>query len=434
MTVGLLSFASLTTQLPAVGSLVTRFNAEAITPQSDNTTLTSWTDSINSVIAGTTLGTGPKYRTNRLNGKPSVQFSAGALTIATPGAMKTAIDSQLNTVFIIFKGMTGTLNSFGSLLAASVGADSFFYIADGGQVGRYNNGTSNQVPYTSTGFSTLGTTSWNTAQHGNGAGYEVQYVNGGAQYSVNIATAGTGGNTIAIGGRADNGFFCNAEIFEILIWNRPLLPWEYKQAQMWACDRYAQPYPWAGLTKYPVFFGDSITQFLLLGNVTQSAAWLAAQTLGLGLGQWDNFSSGGATMATLTSFAPTLVDPIHTQIGMKTPVITFEWFNQQDSTTTNGAAYLAARKAASSNILTVFGTSTDASSSANQVNRAAFDSAWDAAHTLNIDAYMAIHTDTHIGVNGSYATFSSAGDGVHLVPATTPFLAAFFSTGISSLP
>src|SRR5882762_1322629 len=250
------------TALPLLGNFVTRFSADAIPIQTNNSSLTSWTDSVNSIVAGTIVGTAPLYTTNRLNGKPSVKFNAnGGLAIATPGAMKTAIDSLDCTTLIVFRTL-GTAG-FGALLAASAGGNAYMYVANGTNVNIFSGGFGSviNIPYTGAAFSTLGSTSFSTTPTFSSSGaLQSLYVNGGA-VSSSVATAiGTGGNTITIGNNAGNNFSCQAEIFDILVWNKPLTPAQYMQAQMWACDKYAQPYPWAGLTRFNVFFGDTITQ------------------------------------------------------------------------------------------------------------------------------------------------------------------------------
>lgn len=422
--------------IPLQANLVTRFSADAITPQSDNTSLSSWTDSVNGIVAGTQVGTLPLYRTNRVNGKPSVSFNStgsfGGISIASPGALKTAIDSQVYTVFIAFKNTAP--ENIGALIAASAGGSSFLYYADGTNVQRYNNGTGLRIPYAGqTSWSTFGTISGSLQSISLGS--EFQFVNGGCVTSIAVNGAGTGGNAITLGTNAGNNFPGANEIFEILVWNVALTPAQYMQAEMWARDKYAQAYPWSPLVKMPVVGGDSISAGIGASTVANQPAYLMAQSLGLTFGQWHNLAVPGITLNQMITVAPNLYDGIPSMIGKKTGLIAWEWANQQTSTTTAGATFLAARKAIA-NQQTVWGTSTSATLYDNSATRATYDSAWDAAHTTNIDAYMAIHTDTHIGVDGSYATFSTptGGDGLHLTDTTYPFLAAFFVSGFQALP
>jgi hypothetical protein len=56
-----------TSPIPFNGNLVARFDAAA-----PGATVSSWTDSVNRMVAGTTVGTAPVYAANVLNGLPSV--------------------------------------------------------------------------------------------------------------------------------------------------------------------------------------------------------------------------------------------------------------------------------------------------------------------------------------------------------------------------
>lgn len=70
------SGSSAPTALPQLGALVVHWDAGTITPQADNTNLTTWTDSVGGFTA-TVPATAPKYRTTGLNNLPYVQSAAG---------------------------------------------------------------------------------------------------------------------------------------------------------------------------------------------------------------------------------------------------------------------------------------------------------------------------------------------------------------------
>lgn len=138
---------------------------------------------------------------------------------------------------------------------------------------------------------------------------------------------------------------------------------------------------------------------------------------------------GGVSIDNMGLLAPTWVDPIPSLIGKKTALVSCEWYNQKDATTTKGAAFLSARKAIA-NQQTVWGTSSSAIDPS--ADRASYDSASDAmwaGSKTNIDSYVSIHTDAHIGVDGSYATYSTGGDSVHLTYATSYRQSAFDIVG-----
>jgi hypothetical protein len=427
--------------IPFASNLVAHFDA-ATPALSNGATVSSWTDSVNGIVAGTTVGTAPVYATNRINSLPSIQFGgAGGLEIASPGALKTVIDSLDYTVFIVFRTLGSS--SFGGLFsAANGGASGLWCLADGTNVANFGISGPTTVPYAGqTSFSTFGTTAFNTTPTYSSSGkFNSFYINGGA-YSSSISTpAGTNSNAFRIGTTVNN-FPANAEIFDILVYDRPLSPAEYMQVEMWARTKYAQTYPWASLSAFNVFFGDSITQGINASDVVHQAPYLAAQSLGLGFGQWHNIGVGGIYTQHMDTLATSWIDPLPAAIGKTINLVGFEWYNEDlqgglfapPVPFNHANTYLANRKAVTG-IKTVWGTSTSNSSDP-VASRASYDASFDAAHTTNIDSYMPIHLDAHIGVHGSYATYSSAtgGDGVHLTDTTYPYLAALFVSGINAL-
>jgi hypothetical protein len=439
------------TQLPLLSNLAFKLSADSITGLSNGASLTtsSWVDSQNAIAVDGIGGTAPTFEVNVVGTKPSVRFAGnGGMTISTPGALKTAVDSQTYTVLIACKtnggGGVGGLNG---VFGASAGGNSFFYYSDTANAGPYDgDGAPNTATFSGASFFSMGRIANAVASTGITA--YLNMLNGTSYYTTALASPGSGGNTFSVGTAfASNPtlFPYTGDVFEILVWNVALTPAQYMQAEMWLRDKYAQPYPWAPLSKIPVFFGDSIAAGVgatTTGNpespVLQTPTYLAAQTnLGLTYGQYQSLAIPGISMNQMTALVSTYVNPIAEQIGKKIGVICFEWANQRDSTTTAGAAMLAALKAMP-NVQTVFGTSTDASQAGYEgTARDTYDAAWAAiaaGASTNIDSFMPIHTDAHVGVDGSYALYSSAGDGVHLVNATYPYLAALMSAGFSALP
>jgi hypothetical protein len=202
--------------------------------------------------------------------------------------------------------------------------------------------------------------------------------------------------------------------------------------------KYGQAYPWAGVSAFNTFFGDSILEGVGQSDVAHQAPYLAAQSLGLSFGQWHNIAVSGINTNDMNLLAPTWIDPIPGLIGKTHNVSGFEYHNQSFATANaavmkaKAQTYLADRKLIA-NQRTVWGTST--SEGADPIAlRAAYDSLFDGDHATNIDSYVAIHNDAHVGVDGAYVTFSSGGDGVHLTDPTAPFLAATIVTGINALP
>lgn len=363
--------------------------------------------------------------------------------ITSAGILATTIDSQVYTILIAAKTITSSGTDPDSIFAAAVagGGINFQYYSNGVTSGRFDNGQDHSATYAGTSFFSLGSIeggglpTFNTDQW---------MLNGTSYFSTGNNVPTTNGHPFSLGGLSDNTNDWNGDIFEVLVWNVALTPAQYMQAEKWLCDKYGQPYPWAGMAKFPVFWGDSFTAGVGATGTAQGSiaantpAYLTAQSLGLTYGQYQALGIGGISTTQMTAMTPTYINPIAAQFGGKIGVITWEWANDETATTTDGAAFLAALKAGT-NVQTVFGTSSSSTNYDPSTNRATFDSAWDAIWAgakTNIDSYMPIHTDAHIGVNGSYATYSTptGGDGLHLTNATYPYLAAIYVTGFQALP
>jgi|SRR5882724_156633 len=435
------------TALPQQANLVTRFSADSLA-LSNGASVTSWTDSINGIVAGTAVAMVPTFLTNAQGSKPAVRtVGTGGLSIATPGVLRTAVDAKEYTVFIAAK-VQGAFFGVGTPFSCTTGGDSFLFFMDSQSgLGRYGGDSSLAAPYYTTNqFATLGYT---VTQNLGGIGQAVEnyYTAGGCFYARNNSGQGSGAHTFSIGTDAGNNFPSTCDIFEILVWNVRLTPTQMVQAEKWARDKYSLPYPWAATPKIMTVFGDSISQGVgaggtangpsgIVNSVVNTPAYQAAQTAGLPFGTWNNLSVGSIQIDQLNTLAPTEIDPLAVAYGKTHAVVTFEWTNQRIAVTTNGATYLAARKAIA-NQQTVWGTSTGFSGDPD-ATRNSYDAAWDALATplpANADAYMAIHTSTQIGTSGAFAAHpANWSDTLHLSATGYPFLAAFMSTGFNALP
>lgn len=427
------------TALPASGSIVAHFDSTTI-GGSNGIKFSSWTDTVSGIVAAqATSGSQPTFTSNRLNGLPSAQFGGAAfMTVAAPGAMKTALDSGVYSVMIVFRTLGSTASGF---LFSACGASNsdLSYQADGTGVGRGVG--ANYVAYPGqTSFSTIGSTITNTyAGISSSANYENSFINGGG-VGVSNANVVTGNNTIAIGGNGAGSFLVNAEIFDIVVWNVQLTPTQVLQFEMWAADKFAQPYPWAGLSAFTIFDGDSITANLGASGIAGGYPYKAAQTLGLSFGQWSNLGVGGITPPNMDILAANRIDNVAALINKNVHLASFEWFNQRNPSPTpfnQSAAYLANRKAASSRTKIAFGDSTDSTTDdANgDANRGPYNTA--IASVANADQHVIVSTDAHIGVTGSATADNNVtyfSDGLHLKDAGYTVLASYFSTALALLP
>jgi hypothetical protein len=417
------------TDLPQSARVVARWSADAITPQADNTNLASWTDSIGGFAATqATTGRQPKYRTNRMGGKPSVQFGGAALlNVGRPAALVAALDAVVErTIFVVYKTLGAT--SSGMLFTAADGAGAgIMIVADQSGVGLFNS----TVPSPGGAFMSYAHACNQPAPLTTQVYRQV--VNGGVVSPSQNMPNGTAGLNIGIGGivQSDN-FFCNADIYEVIVWDRGLSPGELLQAHKWACDKYGQAYPWAGLSKFTVYDGDSIT----MGSGSPGSSsypYKSAASLGLTYGQWTNIGIGGITAANLTSKAAVDLLPIGTVTGLPLRIAAFEWYNQRAAHPgpyNNSLAYLAAVRSATRKVS--WGTSTDTSVTTD-ADRAAYNAAFDADHST-CDAYVAIHSNTAIGTETAYANNpGNFSDTVHLSSAGNTVLASLMTTGLTAI-
>jgi hypothetical protein len=380
------------TSLPQSSSLVARFSADSLS-LTNGANVTSWTDAAGGIVAATVVGTAPTFTTSRVGGKPSVNFGgAGGLTIATPGALATAIDSQDYTVIVVSRTLGTPPNGLGYVFGPFAPVSGWFINADDSDVVVFNSSSYGSIPFSGQSaapFNSFGFTSFLTNQPNGSNGYGAFYINGGQVLSNSDSLQDSAGNTFGIGVDSGNNWQFNGEIFEILVWSNPLTPAEMLQAEMWICEKYSQSYPWAGLSAFNVFFGDSITAGFNASAADKRPAWLAASSLGRGFGQWSGCAVEGVNLSQMDTLAATWIDPIPALLGIPVNLVGFEFINTSVQTPGNDPAvvfaaantYLGNRKAIT-NLRTVWGTSTSAAGFAGSdpvPGRATYDSDFDGA-------------------------------------------------------
>lgn len=426
------SAAAAPAALPDSGNILARWSADDITPQADNTALTTWTDSVSAIAA--TQGTGvfrPLYRTNRIGTKPSVQFSGSQFLSAANATLNASIDSHIGSVFVVFKSQGAS--TYGVLFLGG----SYFMYADNTNVGNFNAPANlgKTIPYAGqTAFSTIGATVTKPDATGGGTGQQRYFINGGGVTMNSLAMSSAGTTSVQMGCDPGVNFGFVGEIFEVVYWSTKLNPAQLLQCEKWACDKYSQAYPWAASSYFPVFDGDSLTAGSGATGPAGSYPYQAAASLGLSYGQWTNVGTGSITMADMDALGPTVIDTIGAIVGKPIKLAAFEWYNQRAAAPTpadSSRTYIAARRAAGAKVC--FGTSTD-TSAATDANRAAYNADFDASHAL-MEAYVAIHTNSGIGLESAYANFpANFSDPVHLTDAGYTILAGLMVTGLNSIP
>lgn len=434
-------------ELPQQGSLVARWSADDMTPQADNTLITGgWTDSVGGVLAAQgTAANQPYYRTNRLNGKPSIEFKAQAnpayFDMGRPTAVVNALNSNTKTLMFVVRNVAAGKSGRDPIWANGTGNLNNWMTLDGTYAGQYNGAMSWATPAfgvvafrQNTNFLAQ---CCHLAFNGGCVSYAAPWT-AGASGSIYIGAGDAGGGTSNFGFRG--------EILDVLLWNTELTQTELFQAEMWACDKYAQAYPWAGQPALYAAHGDSIQSGQALSGVGHflrdyTSVRLAAAAKGLSYGQWFNPSIPGATFNDLNTRAPGDIDGVVTQTGMTVKLHVWEWTNMRSAPPVTlqvgyATTYLAGRKAANgSSIKIALGdsvgvqddTTNGVTLSGNGNGRVAYNAAI-AAIGSNVDYFSVLSTDPSVGAinsnpfGASYPTQYFA-DTLHpaaKVPASNP--------------
>lgn len=415
--------AAAATVLPQQASILARWSANDLPVQADNSALTSWTDSIGGLAVAQTTGTAqPKYRTGGAGGKPYVLFAgaqymnAGNSTNAVAQLLQNA--TAAHTSLVVYRNAQST--SFGFLFSGSVSTGYNLY-ASGTAAGMYGAGALQRVPCTATGLTTLCYTKrlpdTSTAR---------LYINGGCINNGGPVTAASG-QDVWIGGTTTAGTPVKAEIYDVIVWNRALTAAEVMQAEKWARDRYASPYPWAGVP-YRVFHGDSLTNGYASGGALTSYPARVAAANGWAFGQWTNLGHVGVNMTTMKQEALDEIDPMLPLLG-STPLwlAAWEWYNQRNvataTTTAAIASYFQARRAAGAAKLVML-SSTDAADGQDNVAARATYNAWlDANAASYCDVYLPVHKSS---ANGGASEIGPEG----ACPNASPYTPYFHTDGI----
>lgn len=444
--------------LPQIAHLVRRWSADAITPQTDNTAITTgWTDSVGgSNLPQATGAAQPKYRTNLLGGKPGVQLAGTQFFAGTDAALKAVTDSKTFTVYILADKITANTN--GTLFGNSAGGNSFMFQANGALVGRFNAATTElRAPYADTvtpigiGYTSSATKVYSSQS---GTGLERSYLNGmcvTSNTSSFTALNYSADSSFAIGSLSSVGtasFCAKANVYEVLVWDRTLTEVEMAQVEIWVRNKYSLALPWASLPRMFHFDGDSLTVGVGTPSVATSYPYLNAQSLGLGYGQWAMHAVGGVTTQDMTGLAASpakLNDWIGLLALTNIPprLLAWEWYNEKNTgrvalAYTDMVAYCSLMRGFA-NLKLCLATSTGYTGDATDpyvAVRGAYNVLLDTNHGAMADAYVAIHADANIGDGSSFATNSATywiGDGVHLNAAGRIVLAGLMLPGAQAI-
>ena len=431
--------------LPALDAIVAHYDSAAITPQADGTALAQWDDASGSGAhaAQATGANQPKYRTDGANGRAYVEFAGGTaqwLAIATPGALRTAMDTQNYTVLAVVEAATGAPGA--NIFGVGAGGSSPSLWAGGTNIGwASSNIAGSTVPHgAGAGYMTLGLISDTTTQAVSAFKQIMRNIFRGAIYNSHTNAASvTNGKTLAIGaGNIDASptFAFKGRVYRIIVWDRPLTAAELMQAEAYFCWFYGQTHPSVTLGRHLYLDGDSRTAGVGSSALdgTLKLAYKVAAGLGHPLGTYSVYAIGGAKITELiakggeidgAAQALAALDP-----AMAHRLIYEEFFNNRtlavgDLATPNTLAYLTAqylaeRRAGMPSSLKIMGQSPfDHVNTQNPQ-----PSAWAAYIQAN---YAALGLDGLADVWGSVLGGDDAcpnsapytpywGDGIHLTP------------------
>jgi hypothetical protein len=423
--------------LPQLASLVAKFSADSITPQTDNTGLAAWNDSVNGISASQATGANqPKYRTSGLNGKPCVEFGGSAwLSLPASNAARTALDSQEYTLVVVTDQVLAT--SFGCMFGATNVAGGHMHVANATRVGRYEGNLTNfAVPHSANGFTVYGATCTKTysAQVANVQRY---YLQGGCYASFPSAVSTTGGIP-AIGARDSSGTFpYKGRIHEVLIWSKTLTPAELMQVQVVLCAKYNQATPWSTVNRTLTIAGNSLSAAVGVSDVVDGYPYKLAQAAGLSYGQWTMCAIGGIQLNTMLAKTGDYSGiPSVTGKGHVVPM--FEWANDKNAFSAavcwDHVASYAALLNAAPNTRLILGSSLGYNGDPNTA-RVDFNNLCDANAPAICNAYVALHNSTLIGTQTAYATNSATywnADGLHFIAAGQTALKDLMLSAVSA--
>ena len=407
------------TPLPA--GVAAMWDAASLAGLGNGAAVTNWTDGVGGSVASSTGGTPHTYVASS-GGLPAVRLS-GADVLATSGANAAngAMTGNEKTVIVVVRNIqTGASNP----CLTAVGSNTDLLLqATPTQTGKFTPGNDLMYPCADAGMRTLG------HSHSTARGFYMMSVNGTA-----IGDSPVSGGQIYIGGWQNAGTQCcgRADVLAVIVWNRALTTAEFKSVHRRYCEMLGQARPGGGTARNVSFIGDSLTNG---SSVTKTSNYPFHMALGLGLpwGTWDALGVNGYTWGAIRGATLPSLGNVSAATGTRSIVCMFEWANEAQfgdpavaSTTSAARAGINAILANDSGCEVIFGTSTDRGDSfgqAHYADRNAYNAYWDnAANRTGIAAYVPLHLDPNIGVQGAAPTNGTANayyqaDDLHLTAA-----------------
>lgn len=424
------------TPLPA--GLAAMWDAASLSSLADGAPVANWADAVKGIaFAQTIAGNRPTVVADALGGgRRGVRFDGRQfLTAARSGAaadLAALVDSQRHTTYIVATGIGGS--GYGCAFGATAGGNSYFALADGSVLGRFDGGTTGQtVPFSGSGPVAFGFSSTTDTSGGSGAGLQRTYVNGGCVAATVFPVPKTSAD-LGMGALASGALGFVGTILYVFVFDHELTPVEMIQLEKAWRDRAGLAYPWAG-GEFLVMLGDSQTMGVGADANSATYPYQLAQRRGLAPGQWSNLGIGGiavdqpsvpAAGPQMRGRLPKDVYGTGALLGFAPKYVVGEWYNMHGLAGATSAGYMAAylqslkTESPSSKVAlwTSFTFAGD-TAAAPDVNRAAYDAYWNnASNRGRVDAYVPIHADASLGLAGACPASAPYGalfsDGIHL--------------------
>jgi len=390
----------------------------------DGAALSDWPDAVGGITATTPSGQ-PTFKANALNGKPGVRFAGSQyFDIGRPTALMNLIGTGTFTIMVACTNLVAGANAIASAFGAGDASGGLWFCCNTTNIGLYS-GTGGSIP-NPLGTSDLyllfysaRTSSFNRVLSGaNGTSFapaNTPKTSGTLDWGIGTGRHDTTGN--------GNTYSFRGDILRILVWNSHLPMVDIIRQTRNFFTYYGKPLPWAGVNKYLLMDGDSITAGTGASNtVAYSYPYLTAATLTRALGTWSNTGRPSAQMTDLNNDFATQFTGLSGADALGIPVVgtIMEFANQRTagaSLYTDTDAYFAAAKTLDPTWKVVFlnstalGGSGSGSAAGDQTslggpnstvgnNRAAHAAHYVLPYT-NMDALVDLFSDPNVGAIGA---------------------------------
>lgn len=399
--------------LPTDSSVVAWWHADDLA-LADGTSVTTWTDKSSNALPATGSTAKPIYKTAQANGKGTVRFNGAStfLTVGTPSALVTPIDTGTYSLLLVHKPNSA---GFNAIIAATAGSN--LLIVPGGSFGGI---AFDYTPYIASAHMViLGLTGQGSYAGSSSGKLSRIYFQGACVYGdTTNSLKTTGGNAICLGNNAGQNFPYDGDIFDVVVVNRELTPLEMWQLSKYFMDQYAMTYPWTGQNCFDIYWGDSLTAGVGAGGEASYPS-VVAQTNSRPIGSWFNLGVGGIDLGNMRTHAVAEVYPLFAGLPLYSILFLDEWYNSDktDPTVFAATAVEAAGYGAGTGLKIIAVTPTNASSG--ETDRQAWIT-YLKANYLAFDAVAVADpgTATHIGASGTdYTNSTYYSDIVHLTAA-----------------